>query len=117
MARRLVFHRDKGICAHCGFDADALDDAVKKLCPHPPYGWYIFRPSETYKAFLIENKLRLNRSHWEAHHKHAVAEGGGACGLDNYETLCWRCHPTETGKLLRRLNQAKATLGPLFDLK
>jgi hypothetical protein len=44
---------------------------------------------------------------WEAHHKAAVAEGGGQCGLDNYETVCYRCHAKETGALRKRLNAQK----------
>ena len=108
MARRLVFKRDHGICARCRIDAGALDEAVQSLSRYL---------SPTYRAFLRENGLRFDRSHWEAHHKHAVIEGGGECGLDGYETLCWRCHPTETGQLRRRLNQKKAETcpGPLFE--
>jgi 5-methylcytosine-specific restriction endonuclease McrA len=116
MARQLVFNRDKGFCAHCGFDVAALDDAVKELMPRRRDQWDPVRWSETYPDFLRQDGLRLSRSHWEAHHKHAVIEGGGECGLDGYETLCWRCHPVETGQLRRRLNQQKAELQslPLF---
>ena len=114
MARQLVFKRDHGICSRCGIDAAALDEAVKELCPQPGHGWYVLSLPAIYRAFLRENGLRLSRSHWEAHHRHAVAEGGGGCGLDNYETLCWRCHPKETGKLRKRLNRKKAPAGPLF---
>jgi len=117
MARQLVFKRDHGICAKCGFDAAALDEAVKELSPPRYYccgvNYYSCEPSRTYRAFLRENGLRFNRSHWEAHHIHAVIEGGGECGLDNYETLCWRCHPKITGQLRKRLNQAKSKT-PLF---
>ena len=45
-----------------------------------------------------------DRSYWEVDHIVPVAEGGGACGLENLRTLCYRCHPAETGKLRRRLN-------------
>jgi len=115
MARRLVSQRDKGICARCGFDAEALDEAVKSLCPWGGWVQGDYRGLlSTYRAFLRENGLRLERSHWEAHHKHAVAEGGGGCGSDNYETLCWRCHPQETGQLRQRLNRAKIRM-PLFE--
>jgi hypothetical protein len=33
----------------------------------------------------------------------AVAEGGGECGLDGYETICRECHRQETAALIRRL--------------
>ena len=120
MARQLVFKRDHGICARCGIDAAALDEAVEAIQPRsrwePWWGWKDRTYSPTYKMFLRENGLRFNRSHWEAHHKHAVIEGGGECGLAGYETLCWRCHPKETGQLRRRLNQQRAELRtlPLF---
>ena len=29
---------------------------------------------------------------WEADHIVAVLEGGGGCGLDGFQTLCWECH-------------------------
>jgi hypothetical protein len=48
---------------------------------------------------LLRKLLGLGfRGHfWEAHHKVAVADGGGLCGLDGYETLCVRCHGKESG--------------------
>ncbi|HUW14746.1 MAG TPA: HNH endonuclease signature motif containing protein [Anaerolineae bacterium] len=42
-------------------------------------------------------------SSWHADHIVPVVDGGGACGLDNLRTLCWRCHRSETRKLRRRL--------------
>lgn len=116
MARQLVFKRDHGICARCGIDADALDAAVKELFSwHNRWGYG--EDNKVQRAFLQANNLRMNRSHWEAHHKHAVIEGGGECGLDGYETLCWRCHSKETGQLRRRLNQQRAEICrlPLFQ--
>jgi 5-methylcytosine-specific restriction endonuclease McrA len=32
------------------------------------------------------------RSYWDADHIVPVHQGGGECGLDNYRTLCYRCH-------------------------
>ncbi len=112
MARHLVFKRDHGICARCGIDAAALDEAVKFFYPCVYRGGH-WLGRDLYVVFLRANGLRLFRSHWEAHHKHAVIEGGGECGLDGYETLCWRCHPKETGQLRRRLNQSRRKT-PLF---
>jgi hypothetical protein len=59
------------------------------------------------KRWLLERGYRTDITNWEAHHKHAVSEGGGACGLDGYETLCRRCHAKESGMLRHRLS-AKA---------
>jgi len=30
---------------------------------------------------------------WEADHIVPVVEGGGCCGLDGFQTLCWKCQP------------------------
>lgn len=43
---------------------------------------------------------------WDADHIQAVVEGGGECGLDNYRTLCCRCHKDETAKLRKKLASA-----------
>lgn len=34
--------------------------------------------------------------HWEADHIVEVRDGGGCCGLDNYQTLCVPCHKAKT---------------------
>ena len=61
--------------------------------------------------FLREHGLKRWRTFWEAHHKHAVSEGGGECGLENYETLCLWCHKRETKALHGRLSRQKADAG------
>lgn len=40
---------------------------------------------------------------WQADHIVPVAEGGGACGLENLRTLCISCHRIETAALAARL--------------
>jgi len=40
---------------------------------------------------------------WQADHIVPVSEGGGECDMDNFRTLCTRCHATETEKLKQRL--------------
>lgn len=61
--RKLVFARDKALCAECGTQNQA----------------------------------------WAADHIIPVAEGGGACALENYRTLCVPCHRRETAALRKRL--------------
>ena len=40
---------------------------------------------------------------WEADHVLEVVNGGGGCGLENYQTLCKDpCHREKTARLLRR---------------
>ena len=36
--------------------------------------------------------FRMDTSLWDAHHKIAVKDGGGKCGLEGLETLCRWCH-------------------------
>ncbi|MFA5376410.1 MAG: HNH endonuclease [Dehalococcoidia bacterium] len=57
---------------------------------------------DCFQYFLRRNRERPT---WEAHHKVAVAEGGGECGLDGYETLCRDCHKAETSALRKRLSR------------
>ena len=102
--RYYVKQRDKGICAHCGLDCEALEAEIVRM-ETKVEGWatWMRKPEDVLRGFL--RKHGLKRDHfWEAHHVVAVAEGGGQCGLDNYETVCWRCHGKETGALRRRLN-------------
>jgi 5-methylcytosine-specific restriction endonuclease McrA len=41
----------------------------------------------------------INYRYWEADHIVPVCDGGGVCGLDNYRTLCVRCHKADTARL------------------
>ena len=99
-----VFARDRGICAACGIDAHAIARAKYEL-----------RRIE--KAWATTLSLRRlvhavlhrgwgpwrtgNYVYWEADHIVPVIEGGGCCGLDNYRTLCLRCHKADTAALAR----------------
>jgi hypothetical protein len=44
----------------------------------------------------------VNMTFWEADHIVPVCEGGGCCGLENYQTLCLKCHKEETKNLAKR---------------
>ncbi len=87
--------RDKSICARCGRDCEEVKRAISVLT----------RPNPRARAITTRGRLapvlgltysELYKSLWEAHHKKAVKDGGGACGLDNYETVCIWCHKKET---------------------
>lgn len=85
--RRALRKRDKGICAECGLDTLALKRKLKGCIEEQraiiyPYGYT--RPKD------------VKRSLWEAAHIVGVVDGGGACDLDNYKTLCVPCHRKET---------------------
>ncbi len=110
-AARLVYKRDKGICVRCGLDAEAFREHVRAIYFERWHGrlWWREKP-ETLKHFLDDLQIReaeLNKSFWEAHHKIAVIEGGGECGLDNYETVCIWCHKKETAELRRRMAEKR----------
>lgn len=114
-ARNLVFQRDKGICAACGLDTvkalDIIRDTMRHVYGEEYLSWngHVARRSG---LTAIEQFLGINRGNtttlWEANHIVAVAEGGGACGLDNFETLCRWCHLKHTRELRQRLKAARA---------
>ena len=105
-ARHMVFKRDQGVCAACGLDAKAVSHSgllriYKSL--------RIFSSTGNYWRNIPEwVKLQWgpfwghHNALWEADHIVPVIEGGGCCGLNNYQTLCLRCHKDDTRSLARR---------------
>ena len=112
-AASYVYKRDHGVCARCGLDTRAFKKRVDELCRlrWPPPGWYRMQQDKVavrhFAADLLLTEKQLFQRFWEAHHKQAVSEGGGECGLDNYETLCVWCHKAETRELRRRLTEQR----------
>jgi len=95
IASAMVLDRDHGICANCGIDTKELER------------WYRLISKNTWKYW--EHKAAWgpwysHNSFWEADHIVPVSEGGGCCGLENYRTLCMRCHKAESAELRRRLS-------------
>ena len=108
--RRLVLERDHGICCRCGRDTTVIDQELLDLWrattdERRAAGWLrgTGPASCALEARERAEHRRYDQHAWEAHHKLAVAEGGGLCGLDGYETLCLRCHHQETRALAGRL--------------
>ncbi len=94
LARNAVAARDAGICALCGLDCASIDNALMRL------RWYA---NHAWRAWCGILGLPANgRSCWAADHIRPVVEGGGACGIENLRTLCWRCHAGETRALAGR---------------
>lgn len=93
VARKLN-ERDHGVCAICRIDTVALQKEQTQLRrQHQPTSvpsWWFGR-----------------RRWWDADHIVPVIEGGGLCGLDNYRTLCIKCHQEETKKLAARRAEAR----------
>ena len=86
--RARVFERDRGVCALCGVDTEALRKGKRKLD-------YAARRQ-------FEKDWGVRRQLWDADHIVPVVEGGGECGLDNMRTLCLKCHRAATLELRRR---------------
>ena len=95
-----------GVCTMCGIDAHALFCRIQALQPAERLnallnaGWKLPKTRTAVDRFLSDPK---EHDFWQADHARAVAEGGGATGLDNLRTLCTPCHSHETERLLSRL--------------
>lgn len=99
--RQRLFERDHGICARCGTNAEDLRQIVNSL-PRD-------QKRRACELLRLPQPIWTTLSYWQAHHKLAVVEGGGLCGLDGYETLCCTCHREETAALAaRRAEQRRA---------
>lgn len=105
-ARRRVEKRDHGICARCGCDTlmlarvlNAARSSINTLKPplryRVPYDW-----RAKLERLLGFDPHRIN--YWDADHIVAVVDGGGGCGIDNYQTLCQPCHKQKTKEAARR---------------
>lgn len=126
--RQKVQARDHGVCALCGLDTGALermaarfrlktddlwlnpryDRATRdRLCTAVEEGFHRWASAHEYHDLTQRHGILFRRHLWEADHVVPISEGGGACGLEGYRTLCWRCHPKETGALRRRLNRQR----------
>ncbi|GAG13619.1 unnamed protein product [marine sediment metagenome] len=80
--RMEVRARDNAVCAQCGTQCDG-------------------------------KRYANNAEHidWEADHIVPISEGGGCCGLDNYQTLCVPCHKKESAALAGRQKGRKQSKG------
>ena len=96
----------KGFCA-CGCNAPLVGKQTKwasRECNNRVYFEFAILKGNTgaiRKAlYLIDKGICRNcgkyDKNWEADHIKPVEYGGGACGLDNYQTLCKKCHKKKT---------------------
>ena len=98
----LLRRRDHGVCAHCGIDTEEVRALMRACSRKVPYkGW-----CENANDWGPWGKDTC-RILWEADHIVPVSEGGGCCGLENYQTLCLPCHKAETARLAKRLAEAR----------
>jgi 5-methylcytosine-specific restriction endonuclease McrA len=97
-ARRLVLKRDKGICAECGIDCVALRKKLLARIKKHQREDYV-NGYQRSRRLLERLGISIKRNTlWDADHILPVEHGGGMCGLDNLQTLCWRCHAKKTKK-------------------
>lgn len=82
-----VRKRDKGVCAECGVDVVELRKALHGVLRKVPWRGR----GRIYARFNL-TRSEFGRTWWEADHILAVKDGGGGCGLSNYQTLCIWCH-------------------------
>lgn len=108
-ARRKVWMRDKGVCALCGVNTDAIRAHMRWLVKQAkddsnPYQQMFWDALTNLKAHLKTkyNAARSAGHFWQADHIVPVCEGGGEARLDNLRTLCTPCHKAETAKLATR---------------
>ena len=65
--------------------------------------------------FYATSGFDVHRStFWDCDHCISVVEGGGECGIENYQTLCQPCHKRKTAQLTRRLAAQRHAGRPLF---
>lgn len=99
--RHRVYQRDKGVCAKCGKDTDAM---TRELSGLRRKSWLEWQKRRAELGILGQRKTL-----WDADHITPVVEGGGECGLDGMRTLCLWCHKDETKALAGRLAKKKQT--------
>ena len=99
-ARREVQKRDRGVCALCKCDTQALLRQWNRL-KRPrrndelTEGERLARRRK-YEASLEARGFDLHKALWEADHIVPVARGGNEMGLENLRTLCVPCHKKVT---------------------
>lgn len=85
-ARRLVRKRDRGHCAACGLDTNALKRSLR---------------GRGRTRALRERGFVPRRSLWELDHIVPLIDGGGH-ELSNLQTLCTPCHKEKTAEEARK---------------
>lgn len=105
---RVVVHvrrRDRGVCAICRLDCEALRRDLKKLQTTHPLG----TRRHAIEEFRHRHGIPRHRHGrlWDIDHVVPVSEGGGDSTLSNLRTLCLKCHREVTKELMARLRQKK----------
>lgn len=97
---RFMRKRDKGVCALCSLDCQALKRQYKKLLT-----------KQERIDFKVQHGIPASRSgrFWDIDHIVPVVEGGGSSGPENLRSLCIPCHQRITRELAgKRAAERKA---------
>lgn len=85
---KFIRKRDRGICAICGLDCEALKKRARILV------------GKDRLALMDEHGIPHHRSRfWDIDHIVPVVEGGGDSGPENLRTVCIKCHKKVTAEL------------------
>lgn len=85
--RRKLLIRDRGVCRACGKNVFA---------------------GTVFERLPLEKLVHRRTGHlWQADHIVEVADGGGECDLDNYQTLCTEDHKRKTAEFAARRAQQR----------
>ena len=95
-----IFERDRGICVRCRIDTVWLKKKVREI--QSIWRKYQHISYSEFWASYGSWGTDLYKRYWEADHIIPVCEGGGCCGLENYQTLCLRCHKEDSARLSKR---------------
>ena len=126
--RDMVWERDHGICRTCGVDTVQKRREVlawDKANRTPLWGELRFRTvdfkqeSRLYREAVSQHAefrkqsvgdwptAGSRKTFWDADHILEVVNGGGLCGIENYQTLCVPCHKAKTAKLAKDRSEAR----------
>lgn len=93
--REQVYKRDLGKCASCKTDTRLQKIAVEDALHAAGYAEKTFDYLDVLKSLNI-TIAEARKSLWQADHVLPVENGGGLCDLDNFQTLCIKCHKFKT---------------------
>jgi len=110
VGRAQLFQLERGVCQLCGLDCDFLFQRLESE-PSVPQRIAILEATGRFSnkraaAIATSGNPPKAGDLWQADHHVPVAEGGGACDLDNFRTLCDGCHRGATSDLRFRLRVA-----------
>jgi len=98
--RKQLFELERGICQRCGLDCLRTLQEVKACGDKSRRATRLAELAPRIAAVETLASRALGRltegSIWEADHIVPVWAGGGACGLENLQTLCVACHRAKT---------------------